>query len=117
MVYVASADVCHDRGSFTKKNPLKNLDFSVTTQWAALVQKLLFCLDMDTNAETLSRLDRLQASLDSLLHEVQIIRSEMGLKTKETVVQELLVVLEDVARIAGHHRDSLAPLRAPDPLS
>ena len=72
---------------------------------------------MDINAATLSRLDKLQASLDSLLHELETIRSEMRLKTKEAVTQELLVVLEDVAKIAGHTRDALPPICASDRLT
>ncbi|MBI2358990.1 MAG: hypothetical protein HYV04_08810 [Deltaproteobacteria bacterium] len=72
---------------------------------------------MDINAETLSRLDKLQASLDALLHELETIRSEMRLKTKEAMTQELLVVLEDVAKIAGHTRDALLPISASDRLT
>jgi hypothetical protein len=62
---------------------------------------------MDIHSETLSRLDKLQASLDCLICELQTIRSEMRLQTKQTVTRELLTVLEDVAKIGRRTSGSL----------
>jgi len=65
---------------------------------------------MDAHSETLLRLEKLQAALDSLCREVEDIRAEVRLKSKQTAARELLAVLDDVARISGRAQDGTLPL-------
>lgn len=65
---------------------------------------------MDTHSDTLARLEKLQIALDSLLREVEEIRAEVRLRSKQTAARELLLILDDVARISGKAHDDTLPL-------